>query len=585
MGAAVGLNRALQNMVLGRLKRQLRAFLRAFREYVEVKRTRKDVAASVAATTSGRKQKSILSFWHSASHKAVGARAMLHRHQLNQMWLAFQAMCRLVTTHRKAQEVATRSEAYIAHDVIGSWSLAALAYGRARSLSAPAALAARSCLASWAYHCPVPSVLAAWREMTILVRRERLAHRFSLRGRSMQMQNILAAWSMQAARSQALHWRFKWRRALSDATALLHAWSRHTRLIAAARTRLAHCNCRLLREVVRWWRFSVVERRAELELQVGALRAWGFGAAKCRGARDETLWGRWVDEVAEAFAMRRLLRLILHGFAAWSSHACDVRNLQAQVWNRCCMDLKSMAFSAFAHAIAFARLANIDALLNGLSALSTLHTWNLHCKGMFLADAYQTALLREAWMCLQAGCWHRQACRKMVSVLEGHLHAWSCDRWQTFVLSSIAAEENARHRIHSLRQATALKKLHEHGQISARKTSLPRILRSWRQACRVARFTRRRELSHGLRTWKAYGCNRWAWRRRLAVADLLAVRRQLRVAWLAWQLLCFTETPKHDVLVDRWTDAVAAPGVLRPLVVLQASALNSTAPMQEEKVC
>jgi len=417
----------------------------------------------------------------------------------------------------------------------------------------------------------------------VQLRNERCAIRFA-RGRiESLLPRLLVGWSALTTQSLAVQWRFKWRRALHDVANSLHAWSLRTRLMAAARTRHEHCSWRLLHASIRWWRCAMLERRAELELQVGALRAWGFGAAQCRRARDDTLRGRWVDELTEGFAMRRLLRLVLHGFTAWSAHAGAVRIFRTRLGSQHDRDLKGVALCALKRNVALGRLGKVDALLNGLSALAALRKWRLTAKGLMVTSSHNGMLRRAAWKVLQVAGRRRRAARHLANALESHLGMWAVHHWQRYGDSVDAAEESACRCITSLRCKSALRALRAHGQASLKKTMLPAVLRAWRQACRESSFTRRLHLSRGVRSWRAYSRSRWTSRRRLAVAELLGARRRLRGAFLPWQLLCFTETPSHEMLLERWSDAVAAPGVLRPLMVLQASNINNSSVALEEK--
>jgi len=575
MHEEIRLRHLLKQVQAFRSRQRLRDGFSSWHAHTQTKLSHAAISFSVADARASRRQRRSMSIWHGSLVKALGTKTMLRKRKFRILRWVIRAMRWLVANRCKAHNVLASHEASSAHSVMHNWNLAARTRGRMRFLPEPVILSARRCVSYWAYEFDAPAMLMTWQLQAFHQKRERQASMMSGNNDAKSIQKVLLEWSAMAFDSQAVQWRFRWQRTLRAASQTLQAWSLHTRLMAAAWTRHAHCSWRLLRCIIRWWRFAVVERRAELELQVGALRAWGFGAAQCRCARDETLRGRWADEVAEAFAMRRLLRLVLHGFAAWSLHASDVRVLRTRLRGLRETDLKCVAFSALRQHVALTRFSNVEALFNGLAASSAMQTWRIFAKASMVASTYHAQLQRGVLQALRVGCQQRQSCSRLANTLEHHLCGQAISRWQSYADRSHGTEESASSRIAMLRCSGALKALQTHGQAAAKKAALPRLLRAWRQLCRASHFTRRLELSRGLRKWQAFGRGCWASRRRLAVAILLATRRLLQSAWLPWQLLCFTKTPDHNVLVERWSDAVAAPGVLRPLMGLQASNITN----------
>lgn len=570
-----------------RLKGQLCTAFSAWSGHTRARISRRSIGEAVATATARMRSWRTMRSWHATTKRALASETMLRQRILRMLQSVFNILAALATVRRKAATAARNCETGIAQRSIRQWTLTTDACRRVRCLPTQLSLSVRCCLAYWAYDCPAPALLVAWRLQAVHRRHLRRGLQFYGRNASKFMKRLLASWSVVASNLQAVQWRFKWHHALLRATVSLHAWSRHTRLIAAAKTRHAHCSRRLLRCTTRWWHFAVVERRAELQLQVGALRAWGFGAERCRVARDETIRGRWVDEVSEAFAMRRLLRLVLHGFASWNSQTCDVRTLRRRVHLGREGHAKGMAFFLWKQAIVCARLTGLDALLNSRSALDAIRRWRLAAVAISVASAHRTGLQRAVWQIWRAECRTRSSCNALVNSLERNLLGCATRRWRSYADATCAAEASARQKMADRQCRAALRTLRAHWHTAAKKAVLPRIMKLWRQAVRESRFARRHELRRGLRAWRAFGRERWTLRRRTAVAELLAARRHLRAAWLPWQLLCFATTPSHDVLVERWSDAATAPGVLRPLVGLQACTSSSfgsaTAPLEKRQ--
>lgn len=572
---AVSVRQTLQTILGKRLQQQKRICFSVLCSRAQRRLLLRDICASTSATVERRKRRHAVSFWYAASVRAKSAKNFAISRTLCKLRQILSVMHRAVVDQRRGREAVMYCEASFARRVISAWSLAAKVRRHVRALPAASALTARCCLAHWVYQCPALAILVTWQIITVHIQCERQALHLAEKNTAKHVRMMLLAWSAVATRSKAVLSQFRWRFTLRCAALLLQAWSRRTHLVAAARTRYEHCSWRSCQWSLRWWRFAAVGRRAELELQVGALRAWGFGAAQGRRARDETLRGRWVDEVAEAFAMRRLLRFVLHGFAWWSLHASDVRTLRVHHRSAHERHLKCLAFLMLRQTLALARFVSLDALLNGRSALAALGSWRLAAKGLLLASMRQRKSQAAAWSAFRTGGQRRRGGSRLASMLERHLCSWATGHWQGYLDNLQVAEVNACRRISDLRCAGALRALRMHGRVAAQKNLLPGVLRAWRQACREAQFVRRSRLSHGIRALRSYARARWTLRRRLAVAGLLATRRRLRAVWLPWQLLCFTETPSHDMLLEHWSDAVAAPGVLQPLVGLQACSLTN----------
>lgn len=420
----------------------------------------------------------------------------------------------------------------------------------------------------------MPAIFMTWRVQASQFKRERRALQFAGHRLRKLLPNMLLAWATEISCMKGLRWHIEWQRTLRNAAVILNAWSLRTRLLAACQTRETNCNLRLLSSSVRWWRFAAVGRRAELDLQVGALRAWGLGVAQCRRIRDEILVGQWVDEVAEAFAMRRLARLTVHGFTAWSSHALAIQSLRLRLQSKHDLNLKCVTLIALRKVVALGRFAELETLLNGMSALAALKSWQSNGKGWRIASGRRLKLLGAIWSALWMLVQQRRACESLCRALTKPMYNQAIRSWCGYAAWLVAAEASTRERRAKTLCAAAFEALFVCARNTAMRESLPLVLRAWRQACRVSKFSRRHDWLCGFRNWQTFCRAKLAMRRRVVVAELLDTRRRLRSVWLPWQLLCFSETPSQDVLLDRWSDAVTDPRVLRPLVTLHASNIS-----------
>mmetsp|Transcript_149405 Transcript_149405/g.264089 ORF Transcript_149405/g.264089 Transcript_149405/m.264089 type:complete len:1097 (+) Transcript_149405:61-3351(+) len=574
---ALALKSVARNARLCLARRHQRASLQKLRARAMEAQKRRHTAAAVKIWAARRRCRSAIAALHRESVVALGVLDISFARASKCKKSVYLALRKSVVVARKAQDISTKHVARSAHDVIKRWVLAARARQRISELPATSALAARCCLVWWACGCPLPAILLTWRLSAAFVQRECRAMQLCGRAFARSAQMVLSAWAALAASPQQLRWRLEWQRTLRSAVSVLQAWHQHLRMLAAAGASHHRCCWRLLQWSWRHWQAASLTCHAEKDFLAAAFRSWRLGAEHCQHIRDETLRSRWLDEVAAAFVTRRLLRSVMHGFTAWGSHALCIHALRARVFAGRSQQLRFLVLHVFWANSALARMSAVGRIVDGALVQHALQRWRLTNTASTVAALCQRGRVLRTWRDMQAIVSRRRAAMRFAKVLAEHLSAWSYRRLAAYMYEAAATESRAvsilaHHRGKAIFTAW-FSSWRAQRQSNARKEALPIVLKAWRRVCKERYFRRRQALRAGMRAWRSHARGRWAVRRRFAVAELLAARRLLRAALLPWQLICFAETPSHAVLLQRWSDAVADPGVLRPLVALRGTNL------------
>jgi len=274
------------------------------------------------------------------------------------------------------------------------------------------------------------------------------------------------------------------------------------------------------------------------------------------------------EEAAESFWERKSLAGLLIFMREWVHVIKRIRAGTTRLTLRHCSRTLRTTFAALVALSSLRRLDAVGSLVGRLQISWALRSWNLQSIGVAVSQLCCEGRLRWVLGLWRKATTHSQAIARLSSVLERHFDAWLFERLLAHAARLAALEAALRVATLQKRCSSAVATWRAKCLHSLRVEVLPQILAAWRQVCQARRLQRRCELIHGLRQWRVHARGRWAFRRRLVIADMLAARRLLRAAWLPWQLCCFSEPGSSEVLMDRWCDTMATSDIVRPLVTL-----------------
>lgn len=218
------------------------------------------------------------------------------------------------------------------------------------------------------------------------------------------------------------------------------------------------------------------------------------------------------------------------------------------------------------------RLAALGALVDGARVQRVLARWRLCARGRTAAALVRGAVRARAWQGLWRVARRRRACALLAARAAEQLGRRALWRLEEHARRLAELHHGALGRLARRRRGLALQRWWKWARGSALRAVLPRILAAWHQECRVRRLQRRWAMLRGLRLLRGHAARSWALRRRGAIARMLSSRRRLRAAWLALQLHGLGgESLGPEVLIERWSDAVADPAFVRPLAALRSS--------------
>lgn len=323
-------------------------------------------------------------------------------------------------------------------------------------------------------------------------------------------------------------------------------------------------------DVAQWalraWRWGRVVQQEEAQFLAEVLGVWRSVAAQLRSALTTEAWTHWADRLVLKFSSRRFLRCLVRSFSEWSLYVSTRRRLCMRFlgWQRA--RLLRHVFHMWCRTFSIEMIGCVLARVAERQELWGMRRLRLFCHGVSVAHHCDEGRIARAWSGLLTVVRRRLVCRRVTKVLRSRLASWALERLCQHgeVLSTLEAAVKVSRA--QKRCAEAVLALREHSLRSAQKALLPAVMSAWRTCCKLLKIGMRFELRCGLKQWRVFVRQQWTHRRRAAVADLISRRRRLREVLLPWQLLC-SDALSSSVLIERWSDAVATPSVVRPLVM------------------
>lgn len=484
-----------------------------------------------------------------------------HRHvrSKSSMFATFRAA---VTRSDRALLVYNSCRASLGRLSLRRWGLVVAVRGRFKALR-PAQAFETLCLFSlWMQDCMVPVMVREWRAAALQLQ-------FVSRANTQLLGLIVSMWVYVLKRPRALQQHLDWRDSSRVATTALLMWARHTRL-----EKMGHVLSMLqLRGwtlvLLRCWRFGSVVQRAEDLLQTQVFQAWSCYVVTARQAREEMLDNRLADEVAETLSLRRLLRFLVDGVAAWGDRARVVRRVRLDIASSEQSRLVRKAFYGLRWQQVIARLAGIAARLDERVAAFALSRLHLSCRAAAVADFIKFKRQERTWSAIRVLFLVRGGYRDLSELLVRIYYGAAFSQLRDFALRLLATESKVFEARRRRTLAIAFMKLQRCCLNSIQVTDLLPLLHAWSKVATLQRGHRARDYKRVFTALRANGREHWAFRRRLAIADNLSVRRRMRAAILPWRLLSFGGDSSRD-FAELLSEAAAGPRAVRPLVVLHS---------------
>mmetsp|Transcript_139457 Transcript_139457/g.446141 ORF Transcript_139457/g.446141 Transcript_139457/m.446141 type:complete len:400 (-) Transcript_139457:289-1488(-) len=373
-------------------------------------------------------------------------------------------------------------------------------------------------------------VLPRWllylrRGVTQQVRERRAARHFDARWAG-RICRALACWNELAVQARAQRLWLEWHRGSRVSRIVLRGWCRGVQLHVFVRS-CTRRRCLVYANLcLRSWRLTLLARRVACELRRGALLAWRHGMEQGRRARDATLRGRWADEVAEAFASRRVLKVLASGLQGWSTLARDASSFSSRLQSRHRAILLRSTFDALWCWHSLRRLSSALVPLDRCRARGALRRLRVVGKGMAVAQLHRQVALRPVWQSFARIARQRQGVSRIVRLLTDHLGAHALSRLAAEARRLREAELRGSEAAAQRRRSRALGAWRSRHTLLVCRTLLPGILEAWRRVCRVEALTRRSRRRRGLCAWRAFLRSRLSERRRRVLAELWAARRR-----------------------------------------------------------
>jgi len=169
----------------------------------------------------------------------------------------------------------------------------------------------------------------------------------------------------------------------------------------------------------------------------------------------------------------------------------------------------------------------------------------------------------SGWLSVSVGVRRREGCQQLVLALTRCMYLKAVTRLQRYMTFRREAESFGCGSLIQRHYQAALLSLHSKSLKRSCKALLSRVLVKWHCFCDAQHECRQLVLSNGLRQWRDNTRNQWAKRRQLVIADLIAIRRHLKSAFLPWRLLCLADDTAPEILVEQWSDVTTPLDIAR----------------------